>query len=114
MKVRMTKVRTTAVLALTGLLGACSTASGPSTTEPRLPPAQSFDAKIQPSRLSPNPQGAFGLSYETGCDVIYVMKAGAPDTVNYAVRPTSREPDAARCVELLRTQPGIDNLVAVN
>jgi len=109
------KVRTTAVLALASLLlGACSTASGPSTTEPRIPPAQNFDAKIQPSRVTPNPQGAFGLSYETGCDVIYIMKASAPDTVTYALRPTSREPDAARCVELLRAQPGIENLVAVN
>lgn len=109
------KVRTTALLALATLwLAACSTASGPLTTDPRIPPAQSFDAKIQPSKVTPNPQGAFGLSYETGCDVIYVMKASAPDTVTYAVRPTSRERDAARCVDLLRTQPGIDNLVAVN
>lgn len=108
-------IRATAGPALASLLlGACSTASGPSTTEPRLPPAQTFDAKIQPSLVTPNPQGAFGLSYETGCDVIYIMKASAPDTVTYAVRPTSREPDAAHCVDLLRTQPGIDNLVAVN
>lgn len=108
------KVRNIPVGVAALLLGACAAAPTPSTTEPRIPPAQTFDAKIQPAKVTPNPQGAFGLSYETGCDVIYVMKAAAPDTVQFAVRPTSREPDAQRCVELLRTQPGIDNLVAVN
>jgi hypothetical protein len=48
------------------------------------------------------------LSAGTGCDVIYISKAVAADTVSYAMRPTSRIPDAKQCLELLKEQPGVE------
>ncbi len=99
-------------LALT-LLAACSTGKAPSAKDAQIPPAVNYDVKIQPARISPNPQGAFALSTFTGCDVIYVGKAAEADTVTYAVRPTSRVPDAERCAALLREQPGVEAVTAL-
>ncbi len=101
-----------AVVLPAGLLVACSTATPPATTDARIPVAQNYDVKIQPARISPNPQGAFALSSTTGCDVIYIARAPAPDTVTYAVRPTSRIPDAKQCIEMLKEQPGVEAIVA--
>jgi len=94
------------------ILAACSTATMPATTDARIPVAQNYDVKIQPARISPNPQGAFALSSSTGCDVIYITRAAAADTVTYAVRPTSRIPDAKECIDTLREQPGVEAIVA--
>ena len=101
-----------AVVLPVGLLSACSTATPPATTDARIPAAQNYDVKIQPARISPNPQGAFALSSTTGCDVIYITKAAAADTVTYAVRPTSRVPDAKQCIDMLKEQPGVEAIVA--
>ena len=92
------------------LLAACS--SQAPVKDPQIPPAQNFDVQIQPARIPPNPQGAFALSSFTGCDVIYVGKTDSPDTFTYAVRPTSRVPDAEQCVSLLREQPGVVTMAA--
>ncbi len=94
-------------------LAACSTSKAPSGKDAQMPPAENYDVKIQPARISPNPQSAFALSTFTGCDVIYIGKASAADTVIYAVRPTSRVPDAARCAALLREQPGVETVTAL-
>lgn len=95
-----------------GVLAGCSSASAPSGAEAQIPPAQNYDVKIQPARISPNPQGAFALSSLTGCDVVYVGRNSAPDTITYAVRPTSRVPDAAQCAARLREQPGVEMVSA--
>jgi hypothetical protein len=101
-----------ATVALTlGLTAGCSTPA-PSGKDAQIPPSQLLDVKIQPARIPPNPQGAFALSTATGCDVIYITKAMAADTVTYAVRPTSRIPDAATCVESLRREPGVESVSA--
>jgi hypothetical protein len=104
--------RTLAVLsttfALSALLTACATDPATPATEARVPGATYYDVRIQPARISPNPQGAFMLSAGTGCDVIYISKAAAADTVSYAMRPTSRIPDAKQCLELLKEQPGVE------
>ena len=92
------------------LLAACS--SQTPTKDPQIPPAQNYDVRIQPARIPPNPQGAFALSSFTGCDVIYVGKTDSPETFTYAVRPTSRVPDAARCASLLSEQPGVVAMAA--
>jgi len=108
----MAASRVTAVASITLLLVAisgCSTAP-PGLREARIPPAQTYDVRIQPARISPNPQGAFGLSTATGCDVIYISRTGSPDVVTYAVRATSRTPDVDRCVAQLRAQPGVESL----
>lgn len=94
--------------ALSALLTACATDPASPATEARIPGATYYDVRIQPARISPNPQGAFMLSAGTGCDVVYVTKAAAVDTVSYAMRPTSRIPDAKQCLELLKEQPGIE------
>lgn len=94
--------------ALSALLTACATDPATQATEARIPAATYYDVRIQPAQVSPNPQGAFKLSTATGCDVIYVTKAAAPSTVNYAMRPTSRIPDAKQCLELLKEQPGVE------
>ncbi len=99
-------------LALVALAG-CTT-SPPGLREGRIPPAQNYDVRIQPARIPPNPQGAFALSSATGCDVIYVAKAGAADTVTYAMRPTSRIPDQQQCVERLQGQPGVEAVSPVS
>ncbi|HTN49027.1 MAG TPA: hypothetical protein VMK32_06320 [Burkholderiaceae bacterium] len=100
---------TNAALTLLAVLTACST-SAPGLREARIPPAQTYDVRIQPARIPPNPQGAFNLSTATGCDVIYVSKTDTADTVTYAVRATSRMPDLEQCVEKLRSQPGVEAL----
>ncbi len=100
-----------AVLCVASLTACSSTA--PSATDAHIPAAQNYDVKIQPARISPNPQGAFALSTATGCDIIYVGKANSSDTVTYAVRPTSRVPDAAECVDRLRGQPGVEAITPV-
>jgi hypothetical protein len=102
-----------ATLATTVLVAimAMGCASGPRpVTDARIPAAQNYDVRIQPARISPNPQGAFGLSTATGCDVIYIARASATDTVTYAVRPTSRVPDAADCATRLGQQPGVETI----
>lgn len=101
---------TAAALALGAAAGCASTA--PSGKDAQIPPSQLFDTRIQPTRVPPNPQGAFALSTATGCDVIYIAKTSTADTVTYAVRPTSRMPDLAQCVESLRSQPGIKSVTA--
>jgi len=101
---------TAAVLVLGSATGCASTA--PSGKDAQIPPTQLFDARIQPARVPPNPQGAFALSTATGCDVIYIAKTPAVDTVTYAVRPTSRMPDLAQCVDSLRGQPGVESVTA--
>ncbi|HQR71992.1 MAG TPA: hypothetical protein PLE54_15390 [Burkholderiaceae bacterium] len=98
----------TAVAVITVLASGCSSAGNPALTDARMPGAQNYDVKIQPARIPPNPQGAFALSTATGCDVIYVARSGAPDTITYAVRPTSRVPDAADCAARLAQQPGVE------
>jgi hypothetical protein len=104
--------RALAVLSMTfasaALLTACATDPAAPATEARIPGATYYDVRIQPARISPNPQGAFMLSAGTGCDVVYVTKAAAADTVSYAMRPTSRIPDAKQCLELLKEQPGVE------
>jgi hypothetical protein len=94
--------------AFSALLTACATDPATPATEPRIPGATYYDVRIQPARISPNPQGAFMLSAGTGCDVIYISKAAAADTVSYAMRPTSRIPDAKQCLEFLKEQPGVE------
>ena len=102
-----------ATVALTlGLTAGCSTTPTPSGKDAQIPASQLFNVKIQPARIPPNPQGAFALSTATGCDVIYITKASTADTVTYAVRPTSRVPDAAKCVESLRSEPGVESVTA--
>ena len=108
----MAACRVTVVVPIALLLVAIS---GCSTTQPglreaRIPPAQTYDVRIQPARISPNPQGAFGLSSATGCDVVYVARTDSPDVVTYAVRATSRTPDVDKCVARLRAQPGVESL----
>ena len=93
---------------------ACSTTKAPFARDAHIPAAQNYDVKIQPARISPNPQGAFALSTATGCDVIYVGKATTSDTVTYAVRPTSRIPDSGHCVDRLREQPGVEAITPVS
>jgi hypothetical protein len=95
-------------LALVAVSG-CATAP-PGLREARIPPAQTYDARIQPARISPNPQGAFGLSSATGCDVVYISRTDSPDVVTYAVRATSRTPDVDQCVARLKAQPGVESL----
>jgi hypothetical protein len=95
-------------IALSALLAACATDPATPATEARIPGATYYDVRIQPARISPNPQGAFMLSAGTGCDVIYITKAATADTVSYAMRPTSRIPDAKQCLELLKEQPGVE------
>jgi len=108
-----TAIAALAAAALTlGLSAGCSTTPAPSGKDAQIPASQLYNVKIQPARIPPNPQGAFALSTATGCDVIYITKAATADTVTYAVRPTSRVPDAARCVELLRTEPGVESVAA--
>jgi len=108
MKTRTTTVAlATAALSL-GLSAGCSSTQAPSGKDARIPASQLYEVKIQPVRIPPNPQGAFALSTATGCDVIYITKAAAADTVTYAVRPTSRVPDATKCVESLRSEPGVE------
>jgi hypothetical protein len=102
-----------AIALSTGLVCGCSTTAKPGTTEARIPAAQNYDVRIQPARIPPNPQGAFALSSATGCDVIYIAKAAAADTVTYAVRPTSRVPDASQCSERLAQQPGVEGVNAL-
>lgn len=103
------RVATTAATTLLLVVTGCaSTPAG--LREARIPPAQTFDVRIQPARISPNPQGAFGLSAATGCDVIYISKTGSPDVVTYAVRATSRTPNVDECVARLRAQPGVEAL----
>jgi len=90
---------------------AAGCASGPKpVADVRIPDAQNYDVRIQPARISPNAQGAFALSTATGCDVIFIARAAAVDTVTYAVRPTSRVPDATECVARLGQQPGIETV----
>ena len=101
-----------AVVLPAGLLAGCSTATPPATTDARIPAAQNYDVKIQPARISPNPQGAFALSSTTGCDVVYIAKAAAADTVTYAVRPTSRVPDSKQCIDMLKEQPGVEAIAS--
>lgn len=101
----------TAALTL-GLSTGCSSTPSPSGKDAQIPASQLYEVKIQPARISPNPQGAFALSAATGCDVIYITKAAVADTVTYAVRPTSRIPDSAKCVDSLRSQPGVESVSA--
>jgi hypothetical protein len=96
-----------------GLLNGCATSATPGAKDARIPAAQNYDVKIQPARIPPNPQGAFALSTATGCDVIYIAKAAAADTVTYAVRPTSRVPQASQCSVRLAQQPGVEGVSAV-
>ena len=108
-----TAIAALAAAALTlGLSAGCSTTPAPSGKDAQIPASQLYNVKIQPARIPPNPQGAFALSTATGCDVIYITKAATADTVTYAVRPTSRVPDAARCVESLRSEPGVESVAA--
>jgi hypothetical protein len=95
------------------LLTACSTASSPPTADPTIPPAAFFDVKVQPTQIPPNPVGGFRLSSETGCDVIYIARAAAVDTVTFAMRPTSRVPDAADCAARLKEQTGVVSVAAL-
>jgi hypothetical protein len=44
--------------------------------------------------------------------VIFITKAATADTVTYAVRPTSRVPDASQCIESLRSEPGVESVTA--
>lgn len=99
-----------ASLVLGSTLGCASSVS--SGKDAQIPPSQLFDARIQPARIPPNPQGAFALSSATGCDVIYIARASTADTVTYAMRPTSRMPDLAQCVESLKNQPGVESVTA--
>jgi hypothetical protein len=101
-----------AIALLAALAIGCSSSPKPGTVDARIPGAQNYDVKIQPARIPPNPQGAFALSTATGCDVIYVAKSADADTVTYAVRPTSRMPDAAQCAERLAQQPGVEAVAA--
>jgi hypothetical protein len=95
---------------LLGLCGGCSSTGSPSGKDAQIPASQLYEVKIQPARIPPNPQGAFALSTATGCDVIYISKAMSADTVTYAVRPTSRIPDPAKCLDSLREQPGVESV----
>ncbi len=95
---------------LLGLSAGCSSTGSTSGKDAQIPASQLYEVKIQPARIPPNPQGAFALSSATGCDVIYITKAMATDTVTYAVRPTSRIPDAAKCLDSLRGQPGVESV----
>ena len=99
-----------ACLAFGSALGCASTV--PSGKDAQIPPSQLFETRIQPARIPPNPQGAFVLSSATGCDVIYIAKTSTADTVTYAMRPTSRMPDLAQCVESLKSQPGVESVTA--
>jgi hypothetical protein len=101
-----------AVAMIALLAGGCSTGPRPKAADARIPAAQNYDVKIQPARIPPNAQGAFGLSTATGCDIIYVARSPAADTVVYAVRPTSRVPDAAECAASLARQPGVEAVAA--
>lgn len=112
MKIRTATVALSAVALMLGLAAGCSSTQAPSGKDAQIPPSQFYDVKIQPARIPPNPQGAFALSAATGCDVIYITKAAMADTVTYAVRPTSRVPDAAKCVESLRSEPGVESVTA--
>jgi hypothetical protein len=105
-----TAFATLAVFAV--LASGCSTGPRPGTTDARIPEAHNYDVKIQPARIPPNPQGAFALSTATGCDIIYVAKSPVAETVVYAVRPTSRVPDAAACTASLARQPGVESVAA--
>ncbi len=107
----LTPVAAIAAALVLGLTGGCASTST-SGKEAQIPPSELFDTKIQPARIPPNPQGAFALSTATGCDVIYIAKTSAVDTVTYAVRPTSRMPDLSQCVDSLRTQPGVESVAA--
>ena len=102
---RETTLATTVLVAI--MAAGCASDPKP-VTDARIPGAQNYDVRIQPARIPPNPQGAFGLSTATGCDVIYIARASAADTVTYAVRPTSRVPDAADCATRLGQQPGVE------
>ena len=94
------------------MLAGC--ASGPKpVADARIPGAQNYDVRIQPARIPPNPQGGFALSTATGCDVIYISRAAAADTVTYAIRPTSRVPDATDCLTRLGQQPGVEAVTKV-
>jgi hypothetical protein len=100
----------TFALLLAAALGAgCAATSPAGAIDPRLPPAQFFSATVEPTRVAPNPQGAARLSSRTGCDVIYIARTST-DTATFALRPTSRIPDAQRCADELRTAPGITAL----
>lgn len=99
-----------AAVAFGSTLGCASAV--PSGKDAQIPPAQLFDTRIQPARIPPNPQGAFALSSATGCDVIYIARTSTADTVTYAMRPTSRVPDLAQCVESLKSQPGVESVTA--
>jgi hypothetical protein len=112
MKTRTATAALTAFALMLGLAAGCSSTQAPSGKDAQIPASQLYDVKIQPARIPPNPQGAFALSTATGCDVIYITKAAPADTVTYAVRPTSRVPDAAKCVESLRSEPGVESVAA--
>ncbi len=100
-----------AVLTL-GMSAGCSSTQSMSGKDAQIPASQLYDVKIEPARIPPSPQGAFALSSATGCDVVYIAKTATADTVTYAVRPTSRIPESATCVESLRGQPGVVSVSA--
>lgn len=110
MRTRTAIAAIAAAVALGSSLGCAS--SVPSGKDAQIPPAELFETKIQPARIPPNPQGAFALSTATGCDVIYISKTSSTDTVTYAMRPTSRMPDLAQCVDSLKNQPGVESVTA--
>jgi hypothetical protein len=100
---------TLALLATAALAAGCAATSPAGALDPRLPPAQFFNATVEPTRVAPNPQGAARLASRTGCDVIYIARSGN-DVAMFALRPTSRMPDAQRCEQALRDAPGVTAL----
>lgn len=65
---------------------------------------------LQPARVPPNAQGAFGLATLTGCSVEFVGRGPAEPVFQFRVRPTERVPTLEACLASLKTQPGVEGV----
>ena len=99
------------LLAAAAALAAC--ASSDRNTDTPTGPGQLVNLKLQPVRVSPNPQGALALGTVTGCRVDYVGTTPAADTWQFRVSPTSRVPTVEQCLASLKTQPGVEGVQVV-
>ena len=70
-------------------------------------PVQLVNVTLQPARVPPHPNGALLLSAATGCYVEFVGKGPAEPVYQFRVGPTQRVGSLERCLESLRTQPGV-------
>ena len=99
------------LFAATAALAACATSDR--NTDAPTGPGQLVNLKLQPVRVSPNPQGALALGTVTGCRIDYVGTTPAADTWQFRVSPTSRVPTVEQCLASLKTQPGVEGVQVV-